>query len=78
MCVRMPGSSPRSIVGVPSSRALLGFAIAFFLPSYSRSSCVATKPKKKKVLLWVVGGGGVHDNWDLGSQKLRLILNKHS
>ena len=24
----------------------------------------------KHVLLWVVGGGGFHDNWDLGSQEI--------
>jgi len=26
--------------------------------------------KNKQVLLWVVGGEGFHDNWDLGSQKI--------
>jgi len=27
-----------------------------------------TNQKPKQVLLWVVGVGGFHDNWDLGSQ----------
>jgi len=26
------------------------------------------------VLLWVVGGGGFHDNWDLGSQEILSSL----
>ena len=34
----------------------------------------------KQVLLWVVGGGGFHDNWDLGSEKilssLRTLTNE--
>ena len=28
----------------------------------------------KQVLLWVVGGGGFHDNWDLGSQEILSSL----
>jgi len=24
----------------------------------------------KQVLLWVMGGGGFHNNWDLGSQEI--------
>ena len=28
----------------------------------------------KHVLLWVMGGGGFHDNWDLGSQEILSSL----
>ena len=28
----------------------------------------------KQVLLWVVGGGGFNDNWDLGSQEILSSL----
>jgi len=28
----------------------------------------------KQVLLWVVDGGGFHDNWDFGSQEILSFL----
>jgi len=28
----------------------------------------------KQVLLWVMGGGGFHDNWDFGSQEILSSL----
>jgi len=28
----------------------------------------------KQVLLWVVGGGGFHDNWDFGYQEILSSL----